>query len=259
MMSFLRFRAGSSNDGAGQRLALFGQGGSAGTDTGSQLASPFDVVIQEGSLSAPSAPGVGKSWKRQLKVAGNPAGPLLTLSDANLSARLALNVTIAQLVLHLLTPSTAGAPSVVVLNDVYRYLCSFPNEDTSLYGAGDESSNITLAATNRFFGFNGAGVGEGTATESAVQIPWPCAGSFIFMGGRVGVGNVTTADIVLRKGGVDTALKISPTGAVITTYSDLSDIVSVAAGDLVSFRYVRTGGAGVSISAGLILGFHGSY
>jgi hypothetical protein len=169
-------------------------------------------------------------------------------------------VSIASLVLHLLTPSEAGAPTSVDLNDAYRYLCGFPDEDIGLYGAGDEASNITLAATDRFLGFNGNGVSEGTATESAVQVAWPLAGAFVFMGARIGVGAATTANVFLRKNGVDTALGIvGATGAAIATYSDLINAVSVAAGDLVSFRYNRTGGAGTGISIGLIVGFRGNY
>jgi len=255
--SFLHFRNASSNDGASNRLSLFGRGTSAGTDTGSDLAAPFDVTMLEGSIVAPTAPGAGKKYQRQLKINGILTGPLVSLDDAATSVRTSLSSTlITSPVVHLLNPTQVGGPAVVILNDVYRYSCSDPT--ISLNAAGDESSNLTLAGTDRFLGFEGNGVAEGTATESVVQVNWPATGMFKFMGARIGVGAATTANVFLRINGVDTLLGIvGASGAAIATYTDLTHTVAVTAGDLVNFVFRRTSGATASISIGLIVGFIG--
>jgi hypothetical protein len=258
-MSFIQFRNANSTGGAGNRLAFLGRGTSSGTDTGSQLVAPFAYTVEEGSIVAPSAPGGGNAYNRRMNVNGVAVGPTLSIADPSVSARLLLGVAISSLTVHLLTPSHTGAPANVSLNDCYRYLCDAPNTTVSLYPAGDESSNVVLAGTDRFIGFNGNGVAEGTATESTVQIDWPLAGTFKFMGARIGVGAGTNADVFLRKNGVDTALGVvGATGAAIATYSDVVDSVAVVAGDLVDFVFRRTAGVGVSISLGLVVGFIGT-
>lgn len=252
-MSFIRFRSHGSND---DRFALFGRGKSNGTDVGSELISPFGVTIQEQSIVSPSAPGGGNSYGNRLKVNSFLVGPTISLVDPSTSMRGAVGVDIATPLLHLLQQSNGGSPGVVTLNLAFRYLCDAGNDDISLYAAGDESSNLTLAGTDRFFGFEGNSAGEGTATESAVQIDWPVPGVFVFLAAQIGVGAATTANMFLRKNGVDTALGITgATGAAISPYADLTDTVAVVAGDLVDFRFVRTGGVGVVFSAGVIVGF----
>lgn len=256
-MNRLHFRDTDLSGAVVRRYALFSRGDSAGTDTGSNLSSPLAFNAAEVAMVA-SGFGPAETHTLQFNVAGALVGPTFSVNDATPEQRHLINLDIAALDAgrHLLhRTGTTGATGLV--RNCFRYELLSPFQDTSLHGAGDEASNITLAGTDRFLGLNGDSTAEGNVTESAVQVPIPFSATIVFMAVRGSVAAGSAVDLFLRKNGVDTAVQVlGMTNSTSGGYmgQDLTHSAAFAAGDLLSFRYVRSAGAGTSVALGIVVG-----
>lgn len=201
------------------------------------------LVLTGSTLQLTSSTGAGQV------VSGTFGASLLAVSDiANSSAQR-----------HLISGVKQNSPPNQDIRACWEYTVP-TEEDLSWYGFGDDSSAMTLAATNRFTAFEWSGTATAsTTTESVAQIPWPATGTFR----RAFVRAICTSDVtlVLRKdtggGGVDTAMSLSiPAGSPSSATS--SAVVSVNAGDKLSWRFARTSGAATTVQWYLICGFAGT-
>jgi hypothetical protein len=219
---------------------------------------PRAITLVEATIARATAPGSGASnifrcYDGDQRSGGSSqqTGSDVTLSDPNTSVR--SNITGSW------PAATAGLADLDDDGHHVRYTVGgSPSSDESLvgllyedtadnaisyYGYGDYDFNIGSiagAGVNGFFTFGMSD--DGSTTEADVQLPWPTPGTFKNLGlsyaVQTGGADVT---LVLRNGGVDTGLSktLSDTSGNQTVLLDTTTEVTVSAGDLLNWRFVR--------------------
>lgn len=219
--------------------------GSVRCTTGLMGTQRYDVEFENAltltgtTLQLTSATGGGNV------VSGTFGASLIAVSDiSNTSAQR-----------HLISGVKQNTPPNQDVRVCWEY--TIPTEDDlSWYGFGDDSSAMTIAATNRFTAFEWSGTATAsTTTESVAQIPWPATGSFR----RAFVRMICTSDVtlVLRKNGIDTAMSLAISAGSPSSQTSTA-VVSVTTGDLLSWRFARTSGAATTVQWYAIFGFAGT-
>lgn len=227
---------------------------------------PRDINLYTGCIARAAASGAGTAVITDY-VNGTEGGTstgTVTLSDPATSVRTAFtgswpaSVGATTAAGKHIDFSITGAPAGEENQITYVY-----QDDTipglSWYGFGSRTDNILsgVAATNDRFitaGINGV---VGASSETAVQVPWPLAGTFQYVGMvysiAAGSGSVTLA---LRKNGADTAITFTlvATAGAATQVTDSSLTATVAAGDLINWRYQQASGTG-NFTCVLVWGF----
>ena len=150
---------------------------------------------------------------------------------------------------------TGGTSTQFLMADGTTSVQSYP---FPLFGAGLANIPGAITPTTRFLVFLSLTT---VATENQRQIPVPYAVTFknFFCFFGVGASQPASGSLVLtiRKNGVDTAITITiPAGTSSGTFSDTTNSVSFAAGDLISVKGVNnalaTSGNITAISLGTI-------
>lgn len=227
---------------------------------------PRDINLYSGAIARAAASGAGTAVITDyvLGTEGGTSVGTVTLSDPATSVRTEFS--------GVWTASTGsstasgrhvdfsitGAPTLADNQITYVYQDSaIPG--LSWYGFGSRVDNIlaSVTATNDRFTTAGISGVVGAATESFVQLPWPLAGTFQHVGLvysiSAGSGDVTLA---LRKNGADTAITftLATNAGAFTLVTDSALTATVAAGDLICWRYQQASGTG-SFSCTLVWGF----
>ena len=101
-------------------------------------------------------------------------------------------------------------------------------------GAGSTSATLGASLTRYY---SPLGNMQALATESQTQQIAPFAGTASYLASRVSANaSTTTATMVLRKNGADTAVTYTIPGGATGSFVDTSNSVSVSAGDLLSIQ-----------------------
>jgi hypothetical protein len=121
-----------------------------------------------------------------------------------------------------------------------RWELANPFSSKGTIGAAFNSTTVANGATNYFPFYSGNAAN--TPTESLRQIP--ASSDMVVSGYRLVTGTSQPATgsfvITLRINGVDTALTVTiAAGAVAGTYSDLTNVVYITAGDLLTWKMVN--------------------
>lgn len=112
--------------------------------------------------------------------------------------------------------------------------------------------NNTVLPTSTVFSSPG-NVGTPLSVTTEGNVSWPCPRAGVLGKLRVRTGstaktNTPTTVITVRVNGVDSALTLTLTETINTTSSDLAHTASVAAGDLITVKFVVSGAAAISTS-----------
>lgn len=240
----------------------FGSGDFSATDK-SDTYLPLAVALINGTACVPNTPTAGKSYTAQMEV-GSPAvavAPAVTIADANRSARAEGTGTLpattagAAADKNRIRMSISAAPASQTMFLGFQYRAPDPDRNVQIIAGGDPVSLNTLDGTRRFFSPKwGGSVSAQTATEANAQVRWPLAGTFTRFMVRYATLVATSVEVSLRINGIATTfvLTADATGVLV---SDLSTEVRVAAGDLVTFSYIRTAGAASGFAPLFVLGF----
>ena len=223
------------------------------------------LTIADCTMAIDPAPGAGKSqWIRFCEGAGgsgNFEGNAVTVTGAGISTvRTDVEGTLTAAADNSLTEGyyihteDTGSPGNAW--GVVAFIYEDASPDVNYYGWGDLFTTDLLsgvaAGTSAYITFGVTGAS--TSTEADVQTPWPADGHFQFARGAkavaAGKGDVT---VVLRKNGADTALSMTASEGA-GTISDTTNVVSVSAGDLISWRFVQAAPAG-SFQCAMMCGF----
>lgn len=277
-MSYIALVSGSfPNRGAHQ---IFGGGeatigGIAGSEPGAgeftagRLVVPVSLLLKNAVLKLSVAPGAGKTIAYRFKDNNNTSlSTELDIADAatfiasDIEASVpaltpSTNLTIQATMNYINTwIPTANTPATSrgIFATEYQYLS---DTSVSFYCAGSDLLSCSFNASNSFGTFNFINITAGTV-EDVVQSPFPFTGTLRRIAlAWSGLSAGTSALFVLRKNGVDTAFSFTLTATAPTSnwqaVVDTVINVPVTAGDLLSWRIIRTAGAGggVNILVGL--------
>lgn len=265
-MGFIRFLPLRSST-TSTRYNPWSTGNAAvGTENGSKSWVPLDTTVQDVALRVTTAVTGTQRYDVEFQTALTLDGSTVQLTSAT-GAGVAVTGTLGA-TLSAIVDSSNTSPQRHHANILKQN--TPPNQDTracweytvpseddlSWYGYGDDTSGVTLDGSNRFCAFEWSGTTTAqTLTESVAQIPWPSTGTFRRFMFRYNCGSDVT--VAFRKNGGDafTAVTLpAATGGLVQS----SAVVSVTAGDLVNFRFVRASGAATAISWVIMAGFAGT-
>jgi hypothetical protein len=158
---------------------------------------------------------------------------------------------------HVQTGVTANALGTSAL--VYQDASA---EEASYYCVGDATNSISSIDAGRFLAICGAG-GTGSTVEASTQMPIVVTSTLRYIAVRyTDVSGATAANFEIRTvassgaGVVHTAIPLpSPGGAgSVGIVVDTSLSVPLAVSDLLSFRLIRTSGAGTTMQCNAVFG-----
>ena len=131
------------------------------------------------------------------------------------------------------TTPGAGTDGLVVSNISVLYTPSTANV-TPLVASAATTANLTSGAT---LYYAPSGLLTANATESIMQQAAPVSGTASYLYGRVSANaSTTTATMVLRDNGADTAVTYTIAGGATGTFTDTSNSATIAAADLLSIK-----------------------
>lgn len=221
-----------------------------------------DIKVIEATIATLTPPGGAASRRIQFQRAGTTQGGNTDLTDGNANVRAVVNGTIVQPVLadfsqtavYRLTDTGAPAGEVAAIAYLYEDL-AIPQ--LSLYGAGTGPVNLGVGATPQFLGFNMTSVvAAEVQAQQMVPLPMGVTGTFQRIRARFTNGADNTYNLEFRKNGVAMATIAIPTvGGTATFVVDNAQAVSVARGDRVCWRLVRTAGVDSTIAMYVCIGF----
>jgi hypothetical protein len=209
------------------------------------------ITVVEGTIARGTAPGAGnelnlKTFVGDVFLAGSTTGSDVDLVNPNLTVRgtiggswpASTDATNAE-GRHL----QMGITNAPVSDDTFVGLLYEDTADASInyFGWGDREFNLGSGIGAGVSAYTTFGISDFRATtESFVQLPWP-AGTFkhLAMVYAVGAGG---ADVTLElrvNGTAQMTKTLSDTAGAKTLLTDTSTEVTTAAGDLVSWRFVR--------------------
>jgi hypothetical protein len=210
---------------------------------------------------APTPPGAGNAAFYRLKYDNNASlTPPITISGLNTTASFTpVNAVIPASQTNYITTWISGSPSGFM--HVTTAFEGTQNRLISYYAIGNTDSPQTtllinsLSSTPVFFDMGGFPA----FNETQAQTPWPVTGKFKnFFVAWSQFASGSTASLVLRKNGVDTALTFNLTGIGGITPQSITDSttqIPVSIGDLCSWKIVRTSGTGTSMRIFISFGF----
>jgi hypothetical protein len=212
---------------------------------------------------APTPPGAGNAVSYRLKYDNNASlTPPIAISGLNTTASFTpVNAVIPASQTNYMTNWITGSPSPSGFMHVITAFEGTQNKFISYYAIGDTDSPqvsqpISLSYSNTAF-LDMAGFPSYIETQA--QTPWPVAGKFKnFFVRWSKFASGSTASLVLRKNGADTALAFNLTGiGGITPQGtiDSTTQIPVSIGDLCSWKIVRTSGTGTSLVIFISYGF----
>lgn len=180
-------------------------------------------------------------------VPGDGTQKISTFS-ATLSAAASAAVSECHLIAHTQSGVTANALGTSAL--VYQ---DQAENDVSYFNAGDGTSNFSVGATPEFIAVHGGGT-TGATVENTAQVVIPAAGTLKNLAVRYTTDTTNSYTLDIMVNGVSQAaisLAIASAGAIVINNS-LS--VALDAGDLLTFRFTRTAGAGTLLQAVVVFG-----
>lgn len=263
-MRQIKFKQLSTNNNNANNAAWVAFFGAAtGTENGARSWVPLETHIGRGAAVVTTAPTGIQSYSYLWRVGGLVNGNTLSLGAGVVrvagdhAAVMPASTVVADLGLssskrHLANTVKNNTPP----NQATRYTIAYevPDEDgLAWHQAGNGSDNITIASANdRFLTWDWVDNVGVTTTESVSQIPWPLTGVFKYFIIIPGITSLDTADFALRIAGAD-AKVFNVVGG--TNQIDIVSEVPITAGQLVNWRFRRTGGSGTSCSPLLLAGF----
>lgn len=189
-----------------------------------------------------------------------------TPSSANL-ASLVTDETGTGALVFASSPALAGTPTAPtasaatnntqIATTAYVTTAVAAKVDSVVFAYNNTSGQTVAASTTTFIGITAGGAGS--ATESLLQLPMPCAGTLKNFYLRYTNNQSATGSLVitLRKNGVSQAITVTLTsaGGASGTLSDTTNTVTVAAGDLICLQVTNnaTATSGRITSASIIL------
>lgn len=218
------------------------------------------INIGKATINRRPTPAVSTSIDYKCLTGGSPPPPSATLQGATLT--LSNPDTTATVNVAGTWPASAGAGEEDghhVFMDVTgavgtptgQLLAYFVQDtaDSSIgwYGAGDRAQNMGGSASDRFFTFGHGDLTASATSETTTQVPWPVPGTFQYISFVYSSTSVTTTTFALRKNGVDSTsitFALANTAGAATLVQDSVLSESVAAGDLINWRYVQNVGGG---------------
>jgi hypothetical protein len=211
---------------------------------------------------APTPPGAGNAVSYRLKYDNNASlTPPIVISGLNTTASFTpVNAVIPASQTNYITNWMSGSPNPANFMHVITAFEDTQNKFISYYAIGNTDSVQTaqlissLSATPIFMDMGGATF----FNETQGQTPWPVTGKFKNFFVRWSFfASGSTASLVLRKNGADTALTFNLTGAGSTPQGtiDSTTQIPVSIGDLCSWKIVRTSGTATSLDIFISYGF----
>ena len=206
---------------------------------------PVDVEIINAAWAADAAPGLGNSRTLQFQDGAVVVGSTLALSGTNRTALGDIGAELPAATLATIAGSDiareieAGAPATENARISYFYQ-DRDDDRGSWYGMGSATVNQAVS-TAEYISF---WMNRTTASESVTRQIMPVAGVFDLFQIRYGGVDGTTHEFAIVINGVETVL-----GAFSGSTAALNDValeVPIEPLDEVSFRVVRTGGAGTT-------------
>lgn len=263
MATFIKFHTKQVGAGGTTPTQLWSGGNEAAPFTNSRMWMPLATSVGQSTIKVPAAPGAGAEYGYQGIINLALTGSAVKVTNPNTGARADWAASLPVFNPASIEPTgvsstsvpTAGAPPLVI--GVHGISYTVPSQSDVCWLGNGDAGNFTIAGTNRFIAFDWFSTVGSTATEASTQIPWPSAGVFQYcvVWHRTSA-TANTVQLALRKNGVDTGLvfTLSSTSADALA-SDLTTAVSVAAGDFINWRYVRTAGVDNGCSMAIVLGF----
>lgn len=199
---------------------------------------PAALTFDNLAISMDTAPGVGKSYTFELYKNGSAAGVIVTIADTATTGASTTSVVCAagdKLSLRCLPTGTPTASGTV------RW--SIRMDGTKFAIFGETGTPPTTAATNYL-----TAMGRSTiaATEPAQSQVVAAAGVIDKLYFSCSTAFTGSHAITLFKNGVATGITATLTNPVAgATVTDLSNTVSVVAGDIISYRLVTTSASAI--------------
>jgi len=248
--------------------SMFSQSSIVGGSSGEQTVPNSTNILLDGInvittvAIAPTPPGAGNAVSYRLKYNNNASlTPPIAISGLNTTASFTpVNAVIPASQTNYITNWISGSPSPSGFMHVITAFEDTQNKFISYYAIGNTDSPQTallispLSATPIFFDMGGFPA----FNETQAQTPWPVTGKFKnFFVRWSQFASGSTASLVLRKNGADTALAFNLTGAGSTPQgtTDSTTQIPVSIGDLCSWKVVRTSGTATSLEIFISYGF----
>jgi len=250
---------------ANQYFAIFGGGTDqfGGASAGeAAFYTPKALEISDATIHVPTAPGAGKSVTLRIDQGGTPGANSIVLSDAEVSEKGALDVSIPVTTsvlnngsgIHFGRLIPSGSPSAVDahIGIVYQHT-DIPG--LVFFASGDSASNFAVGATDEFRGIDSRGT-VGATTDALARAVVSVPGRFKFARCRYSTGSDNAYTATLMINGIASAIVLAlPTSTGGALVDDGTTEVAVVAGDFVSWRFHRTAGTSTTIVAYCIVGF----
>jgi hypothetical protein len=263
-MAFIKWRRVSFSTGwdamfSGSTSVIGGSGEPTGPHQTNILLDEIKVITTV--AVAPTPPGAGNAASYRLKYDNDASlTPPITISGLNTTASFTpVNAVIPTSQTNYMTRWISGSPSGFM--HVTTAFEGTQNRLISYYAIGNTDSiqtgqPISLSySTTAFLDM----AGFPSYIETQAQTPWPVTGKFKnFFVAWSQFASGSTASLVLRKNGVDTALTFNLTGIGGITPQSITDSttqIPVSIGDLCSWKIVRTSGTGTSLEVFISYGF----
>lgn len=215
---------------------------------------PLPLTIDQFTAAVPVAPGVGTAVNYQANQNTVNLGSAVSLSGTNTSVRGTMAAAIAVVgptrdtTQYTIRETLTGVPTAQTTRNGLSYSCDSPNEDVSLYTAGQNASIFTAA--NPIF-IRPVSTGLFT-TSAAAKIIWPITGTFkAFL--LVNVTGAFDGNITFEMF-IDGGSSISITPANTTLVATDSQTLAVVAGDSIYWKATRNAGA-LNPTVAIIWGF----
>jgi hypothetical protein len=208
------------------------------TRQGAECAIPLSGTFRNLRALVQTAPGAGQSWTFKLYVNGADTLLSCTISDANTTGSdlsNAVAVTAGDLVCWKSTGSaTAAASGNIALGAEFE-----ANTSGTTFCAGVGTSSPTTGTQY----MAPVGYGSHNATENNRHIVFPTGGTIdrLRVEASAAPGAGTSRSYTLRKNAADTTLTCSIADTAVSS-SDLSNSVTVAAGDMLAIAVAVTAG-----------------
>lgn len=223
------------------------------------------VRLARATLTADAAPGAGTNFTVQATVNDGAAftGLAVTLVDAATSVGAGISGDLPGTTTGVTADDSQALYSdtsavTTNLRPFFAYRVAAPDRALSFYHCGQPGFNhaglSTVGGVFAPIAYFGASTGFITPLEGGAQLRWPIAGTFKYLGAKLGTTAGTVGRLALRVNNADTAIATTFSG-VTAWYQLPTTGVHVNAGDLVNYQFTRVSGAGNDLDANICLGF----